>query len=92
MVLPGAGRSMCSDDGELPTPEEIAEVTGGDADKIRNGMRAFEWVDQQDNSAPQNIGSDCGGCVDIRAQSRDYSGRRWFWFLQVPESQEGSEE
>ncbi|QCS43881.1 hypothetical protein [Natrinema versiforme] len=27
---------------DSPSPEEIAEVTGGDPDKIRSGMHAFE--------------------------------------------------
>jgi hypothetical protein len=67
---------------EQPSAEEIADVTGGDPGKIRDGMRAFEWVDQQDGPASENIDPDCGGCVDNWPPSRDYSGRRWFWVLQ----------
>ena len=84
---------MCnSQAGELPTPEEIAGVTGGDADKIRNGMAAFDWVDQQDSSALENIPLDCGGCADIRVQSRDYRRQDWYWFQQKNESARESEE
>jgi hypothetical protein len=85
---------MCDSDdaGELPSAEEIADVTGGDVGKIQDGMRAFEWVGDEGPSASENIGSDCGGCVDNWPPSRDYSGRRWFWFQQKKESAGESEE
>lgn len=30
-----------------PTPQEIARVTGGDPEKIRSGMHAFEFEDAE---------------------------------------------
>jgi len=62
---------------EQPTPEEIASVTGGDPAKIRDGMRAFEWVGDEGPSVSENIGSDCGGCVDNWPPLRDYTGQDW---------------
>jgi len=68
---------MDDDEHDLPTPEEIVEVTGGDPAKIRDGMRAFEWVSEQDGTVSENIGSDCGGCVDDWPPLRDYTGQDW---------------
>ena len=80
------GMSDEGDAGELPTPEEIADVTDGDADKIRDGFRAFTNMDCRCRT--ENIEETPGVDRDNRAPSRDYSGRRWFWFLQEPEGQE----
>jgi len=68
---------MGDDEHDLPTPEEIAEVTGGDPAKIRDGMRAFGWVDEQGECGTENIGSDCGGCVDNWPPLRDYRRQDW---------------
>jgi hypothetical protein len=65
------------DEHDLPTPEEIVEVTGGDPGKIRDGMRAFDELDDEDPYASENIGPDCGGCVDIRPPLRDYRSQDW---------------
>ena len=86
------GMSDEGDAGELPSAEQIADVTGGDVGKIRDGMRAFEWVGDEGPSASENIGSDCGGLGGNRAQSRDYTGRRWFWFQPKSESAGEGEE
>jgi hypothetical protein len=66
---------------DQPTPEEIADVTGGDADKIRDGMAAFEWVDddKQDTGpcGTENIDETPGVHRDIRAPLRDYRRKDW---------------
>ena len=80
------GMSDEGDAGELPSAEQIADVTGGDVGKIRDGMRAFEWVGDEGPSVSENIGSDCGGCVDNWPPLRDY--RRQDWHFEQAQGEE----
>jgi hypothetical protein len=75
---------MCSDDGELPTPEEIADVTGGDIGKIRDGFRAFAEMDDTHPSKTKSdkIGETPGVGRDIRPTLCDYRRQGWHWIEQ----------
>ncbi|WP_121577559.1 MULTISPECIES: hypothetical protein [unclassified Haloarcula] len=68
---------MGDDEHDLPTPGEIVDVTGGDPAKIRDGMRAFGWVNGECPSASENIDVTPGVGRDIRAPPRDYTGQDW---------------
>ena len=84
---PESERAAMDDEHDLLTPEEIADVTGGDVERIRDGMRAFEWVgDNNDPSVSENIGSDCRGCVDNWPPLRDY--RRQDWHFEQAQGEE----
>lgn len=70
------------DEHDLPTPQEIADVTGGDVERIRDGVRAFEWVEESRPCTSGNIDETPGVGRDIRPTLRDYRRQGWHWIEQ----------